>query len=99
MKDQYNVVKSKDVVKCLSIYLGQDKIECYTKNWMKVYHDIERLSKSRKKRKLTLFDKCSIIYTLTVPKLIYLSTVLELPEENYIKNLNRLIFLIYIEQP
>lgn len=52
---------------------------------MKVYHDIEKLFESWKKRKLTLSGKCSIINTLAVPKLIYLSTILELPEENYIK--------------
>lgn len=96
LKDQYETISginvSKHVVKCLVIYLGHDKTECFTQNWMKVYHDIEKLFESWKKRKLTLFGICSIINTLAVPKLIYLSTILELPEENYIKNINRLIF-------
>ena len=30
-------------VKCLGIYIGHDKLECYNRNWIKVYHDVEKL--------------------------------------------------------
>ena len=36
-------------VKCnLGIYIGHDKEECYNKNWMKIYHDMEKLFESWK---------------------------------------------------
>ena len=44
-------------IKCLGIYIGHDKEECYNKNWMKVYGNIEKLFESWKKRKLTIFGK------------------------------------------
>lgn len=28
-------------VRCLGIFIGHDKEECYNNNWMKIYHDIE----------------------------------------------------------
>lgn len=59
---------------------------------MKVYYDIEKLFEFWKKRKLIFFGKCFIINILVVLKLIYLFIILELLEENYIKNINRLIF-------
>ena len=96
LKDQYHTVEgikvSKHEVKCLGIYIGHDKIECYNKNWMNVYHNIEKLFESWKKRKLTLFGKRTIVNTLAIPKLIYIATILELPDENYLKKLNRTIF-------
>lgn len=39
-------------VKCLGIHVGHDKIECYNKNWMKIYYDIDTLFESWKRRKL-----------------------------------------------
>ena len=35
-------------VKCLGIYIGHDKEECYNKNWMKIYHDMVTLFESWK---------------------------------------------------
>lgn len=47
-KDQYHTISgiyvSKHVVKCQGIYQGHDETECYTKNWIKVYHDIIKLN-------------------------------------------------------
>lgn len=36
-------------VKCLGIHVGHDKIECYNKNWMKIYHDIDTICSNRGK--------------------------------------------------
>lgn len=48
LKDQYDIISgihvSKHVVKCQGIYQGHDETECYTKNWIKVYHDIIKLN-------------------------------------------------------
>ena len=60
-------------VKCLGIYFGHDKIECYNKNWMKIYHDTEKLlvfEKVFEKRKLSLFGKWCVVNTLALSKLI-----------------------------
>ena len=76
LKGRYRNIEGINVtdkaVKCLGIYLGHDKIECYNKNWMKIYHDTEKLFESWKKRKLSLFGKCCVINTLALSKLIYI---------------------------
>ena len=56
---------------------------------MKVYHDIETLFESWKKRKLTLFGKCSVINSLALAKLIYTASILESPVNEFIKKINR----------
>ena len=75
-----------------NLYIGHDKIECYNKNWMNVYHDIETLFERWKKWKPTLFGKRTILDTLAIPKHIYIATTLELPGQNYLKKLNQTIF-------
>ena len=72
-------------MKCLGMYIGHDKIECYDKNWMKVYHDIETLFESWEKRKWTLFGKCSVINSQAYVKLIYTASIFESPEDEFIK--------------
>ena len=79
-------------VKCLGVYIGHDKEECYNKNWMKIYHDIEKLFESWKRRKLTLFGKSCIIKTLAISKLVYVASILTLPDNAYIKKIQRLIY-------
>jgi hypothetical protein len=71
-------------IKCLGIYIGQDRIECYIKNWMKIYHEIEMLFESWTRRKLTLFGKCTIINALALSKITYIASILELPDPRYI---------------
>lgn len=41
---------------------------------------------------MTIFGKCQIINSLIVSKLLYVATVLEYPEQNTIKQINRIIF-------
>ena len=52
---------------------------------MKVFHDIETLFESWKKRKLTLFGKCFVINSLLLAKLIYTASILESPDDEFIK--------------
>ena len=79
-------------MKCLGVCIGHDKEECYNKNWMKIYHDMEKLIESWKKRKLTLFGKTCVINTLAISKLIHTASILCLPIEEYVKKTQRLIF-------
>ena len=60
---------TKTYVKSLGIYIGHDRVECYNKNWMKTYREMEKLSESWKRRKLSIFGKCTIISTLALSKL------------------------------
>ena len=96
LKDTFNEIDGIKVnnsyVKCLGIYIGHDKEECYNKNWMKVYDNMEKLFESWKRRKLTIFGKCCVVNTLALSKLIYVGTVLNFPTNEYLKRINRLIF-------
>ena len=96
LKDRYTNIQGINVndkcLKCLGIYIDHDKEECYNKNWMNVYHEMEKLFETWKKRKLTIFGKCCIINTLAISKLIYRANVLNLPDCNYIKSINKLIY-------
>ena len=82
---------AKQSVKCLGIFLGHNKEECYVNNWMKIYHQIEKLFESWKTRKLTIFGKCCLINSLAISKLIYKASILHLPSEEYIKKITRLL--------
>ena len=53
-------------IKCLGEYIGHDKIECYNKDWMKGYDNMEKRFESWKKRTLTIFGKCSVVNTLAI---------------------------------
>lgn len=56
MSTYKNYVKiANKVARCLGIFIGHDKEECYNNNWIKIYQDIEKLFESWKRRKLTLF--------------------------------------------
>ena len=65
LKDKHKTIEginvTKTAVKTLGIYIGHDKAECYNKNWMKTYHEMEKLFESWKRRKLSNFWKCTII--------------------------------------
>ena len=66
--DELNGIRvTNGAVKCLGIYIGPDK-ECYNKNWMKVYHDAEKLFES-----IVYFWKITIINTLS--KLFYIANI------------------------
>ena len=43
-------------IKCLGISMGHDKVECYNKNWMKVYDNMEKLFESWKKGNLQFLE-------------------------------------------
>ena len=64
-------------IKCLGIYIGHDKDDCYNKNWTKTLSDMEKLFESWKKRKLTIFGKTCIINSLALSKFIYKAYILK----------------------
>ena len=88
----FNIKVNTTCLKCLGIYLGHDKDECFKRNWENTMKDMEKLFESWKKRKLTIFGKCEIINTLAISKLIYIASILPLPPPYFIKDVNTLIY-------
>lgn len=78
-------------VKSLGIFLGHDKEANDEKNWLNKLKEFEKILDSWRIRKLTLFGKCTVINSLIVSKLLYLFTVLENPNIEFIKKLNKII--------
>ena len=74
------------------LYIGHNKIECHEKNWMSFQRDIKNLLDSWKNRKLTIFGKPCIVNTLAISKLIYAGTLLNTPDDEFIRGINRIIF-------
>lgn len=72
-------------VKSLGIFLGHDKEANDEKNWLNKLKEFEKILDSWRIRKLTLFGKCTVINSLIVSKLLYLFTVLENPNIEFIK--------------
>ena len=97
LKDAYDEILGIKVtnkaVQCLGVYIGLE--ECYKKNWMKIYHDMEKLFEIWIK-KLTLFGKTRVINTMAISKLIYTATILCLLTEEYVKN-EASHFQLYLE--
>lgn len=79
-------------VKSLGIFLGHDKEANDEKNWLNKLKEFEKILDSWRIRKLTLFGKCTVINSLIVSKLLYLFTVLENPNIEFIKKLNKIIY-------
>jgi hypothetical protein len=87
-----NLKVNENSIKSLGIYIGHNKEECFEKNWMRYRRDIEKLLQSWKTRKLTLFGKCCIINSLAISKLVYDATLLTTPGDDFIKDINKMIF-------
>lgn len=47
----YGIKTTNKAVRCLGIFIGHDKVECYNKNWMKTYHDIKSFLNLGKEKK------------------------------------------------
>ena len=81
-----------ECIKSLGIYIGHNKKECFKQNWLKRYKDMEKLFESWKKRKHTIFGKVCVINSLAISKLVYTATLLPVPDESFLKDINKLIF-------
>ncbi len=96
LKDKYDnicgIKTSNNAIRCLGIYKGHNKIECYNKNWTDKYNQIQRLFELWKKRKLTIFGKVCIVNSLAMSKFTYVASVLPLPDDKFIQNVRRSIF-------
>ena len=87
-----NVKINLNAVKCLGIYIGHNKKECNEKNWLCKLKEFEKILDSWRSRRLTIFGKCQIINSLIVSKLLYVATILENPNQDIVKKVNKIIF-------
>ena len=79
-------------LKTLGVYIGHDKELCYRNNWIRCISDMEKLFESWKTRNLAIFGKCCVVNTLAISKLVYVASILKLPDQKEIKYINKLIF-------
>lgn len=83
----YGIKVINKVIKCLGIYVGYDKEECYNKNWMRIYYDMEKLFEFWKWRKLIFFGKVCIIWILVILKFVYILLIFCFFDSNFIKRI------------
>ena len=88
----FGIKVNTNCLKTLGVYVGHDKELCYRNNWIRCIADMEKLLESWKTRNLTLFGKCCIINTLAISKLIYVASILNLPDQKEVKYMNKIIF-------
>lgn len=57
-------------MKSLGIHPGHDKVECYEKNWKSKLEKLKKILSVWKRRNLTIFDKCTVVNTLAISKIL-----------------------------
>ena len=91
-KKLHNVNVNITCIKVLGVYIGHNKEMCLRNNWTKITSDVEKLFESWKTRNLTIFGKVCIINSLVISKIIYIASILNLPDPTIIKDFQRRIF-------
>ena len=94
-KDEMKIFKAikltRDPIKCLGIYVGQNNDECEKLNWNNKIEQIDKIFQKWGKRGLTIFGKITLIKIFILPKLTFTATNTTLPE-NIIKQLNTCLY-------
>lgn len=72
--------------------MGHNKTENNERNWLCKLKKFEKILDSWRSRKLTIFGKCQLINSLLISKVLYTATILENPEQSFIKSINKIIF-------
>ena len=86
-----NIEYTQDPVKCLGIYVGENKKELDTLNWNDEIDKIANILNIWKMRNLTYYGKVVIVKILAVSQIVYRATALSIPN-CVIKRLNKLIY-------
>ena len=85
------IIVTNEPVRCLGIYVGNNKYECEHLNWGNKIDQIKELLMKWVKRDLTIFGKVTLIKTLVLPKLTFLATNTTIPT-GIIKEVNKLLY-------
>ena len=87
----YNFKWPQEPIQALGIYFSYNSDAANNLNFAEKIIKLENTLKSWKRRKLTLHGRIKIVKTLGLSKLIYNTSVLEIPV-NYVKEINRISF-------
>jgi hypothetical protein len=88
MPCNYEGIKwTNEAVRCLGVYVGNNKAQCNKLNWDEKIHKVKRMVLQWKRRNLTMFGKVVVIRTLLLPIVTHCATVLD-PPESFISELN-----------
>ena len=68
-------------VKCLGIYIGHNKEQCFKLNWTKRITQMKNAVTHWSKRGLTLFGRVYVVKTHIMSKVVYAASLLEVPNE------------------
>ena len=79
--DMYGIKFTSGPVRCLGIYVGHNKGECYKKNWIDKLEKFQKLLDCWRLRDLTLFGKVIIIKTLAISQLVFSATCCPVTDE------------------
>lgn len=72
--------------------MGHNKTENNERNWLCKLKEFEKILDSLRSRKLTIFGKCQLINSHLISKVLYTASILENPEQSFIKSINKIIF-------
>ena len=86
-----NVRWPQEPIRCLGIYIGNDKEYNYRLNWVKRIESIKTLLQSWSRRDLTVFGKICILKQLAIPKILYSASLLYTPE-HIVKEINSMFY-------
>lgn len=81
----------KNTTRCLGIYFGPNKEECFNKNWTEKIEKIENLLNRAKCRNLMITEKVDLIKTFVMPKIIFPASMLPTKQET-VKKLNQMFW-------
>ena len=68
-------------IKCLGLYIGHKKDQCFKLNWENKLMKVEKCIANWKKWNLTLYGKVKVIKRYVLSKIVFLASVLPVPEE------------------
>ncbi len=91
INSHHGVNFTNDAIRCLGIYIGHNKEECYYNNWTKKIESMAVELETWQRRNLTIFGKSLIIKNLALSKIIYTMSILTTPE-NVLKEVEKIIF-------
>ena len=81
----------REPIKALGVYFTYDQTLLYEKNFHDKLDKMKRLTNIWSSRGLSIYGKVTIIKSLLIPKLVYISTLLPTPEK-IIKKANHIIY-------
>ena len=87
-----NVSINNDCIRCLGIYVGLNKKEVNQRNWNDTISKMENTLSNWRSRHLSIIGKITVLKSLIIPKLVFVTTNTSIPSTEIIKYVNRLLY-------